>query len=177
MTCRSGCVQVNELIPEDDADCIYPDGKQPPIFWKTAVGMSDYLNSTIGCCTDHAFLTKTLLEEAGFESRRVLIPWHWLTEVFMGSSWNTIDATGGLMINTSTESMVDGMYRKVYMFITPYMYFDSADHYSPLVYPAFPSKVAGLGLEESDPLDKSLIHVILGYYNDPPYRNESALIN
>ena len=162
---RAGCVQVNELITEDSADYIYADGKTPPIYWKTAVGMTDYLNSKIGCCTDHAFLTKALLEEAGFESRRVLIGIaHITTEVFIDSSWHNIDATSGLMVNASIESMIEKIPRKTYLFFTPYMYFDSPLLYSSSLYSWFPSFIIGTGFEEGDSAtDKSQINIISGY--------------
>jgi hypothetical protein len=174
---RGGCVQVNELIDANSADFVYREYEgEPLLYWRTAVGMADYLNSKIGCCTDHAFLTKALLEEAGFESRRVLIPGHWLTEVSADSSWYTVDASFGTMINASTESMVQGTKRTVYLFFTPYMDFDSKGHYSPNVYPWGPTVAMAAGLDgginnESD------FEVIWGYYDDPPFANELEQIN
>ncbi|PKN89351.1 MAG: hypothetical protein CVU51_00765 [Deltaproteobacteria bacterium HGW-Deltaproteobacteria-1] len=166
MISRAGCVQVNELITEDSADYIYADGKTPPIYWKTAVGMTDYLNSKIGCCTDHAFLTKALLEEAGFNSRRVYIGVaHVMTEVLIDSSWRTIDATAGLMVNTSMASMIEKTPRKTYLFFTPYMYFDSPLFFSLPLYPSFPSYIIGTGFEEGGgATDISQINIFLGYY-------------
>jgi hypothetical protein len=174
---RDGCAQVNELIDADSADFIYREYEgEAPLYWRTAVGMSDFLNSQIGCCIDHAFLTKALLEEAGFESRRVLIPGHWLAEVSMNSSWYTIDASFGTMINASTESMVQGTKRTVYLFFTPYMDFDSKDHYTPQVYPWGPTFSMAAGLDGG--IDKeSDFEVILGYYDDPPFANELEQIN
>lgn len=174
---RSGCVQVNELINADSADFIYSeyDG-EPPLYWRTAVGMADFLNSRIGCCTDHAFFTKALLEEAGFDSRRVILPGHWVTEVSMDSSWYTVDASAGIMINASTESMVQGTKRTVYLFFTPYMYFDSEDHYAPTIYPWFPTISMGVGLEGGI-VEESDFETILGYLDDPPFQNELEQIN
>jgi hypothetical protein len=162
---RVGCAQVNELISEDSGDFIYPDGRMPPIYFKRFVGMTDYLNSKIGCCTDHAFLTKALLEQAGFESRRVVIGIaHITTEVFIDSSWYNIDATGGLLVNASIESMIEGIQRKVYLFFTPYMYFDSPAHYASIEYPWFPTFVMGAGFEEGGgAMYKSQLRVIVGY--------------
>ena len=173
---RSGCVQANELITEDSADFLYPDGLEPPLYWRTAVGMAGFVNSKIGCCTDHAFLTKALLEWAGFKSRRVALPHHWLTEVFIDSSWYTIDASAGVMVNATTESMVDGVNRTGYLFFTPYMYYISADHYASRYYPWFPMVSMGSGLEDGF-ADKSQIQVILGYYDNPPWHNEIEQLN
>jgi hypothetical protein len=173
---RPGCVQVNELIKEDFADFLYQEYQgEDPIYWRTAVGMSDYLNSKIGCCTDHAFLTKVLLDEAGFETRRVTIPGHWLTEVLIGSSWYTVDASSGLMVNASTEAMLQGNKRMAYLFFTPYMDFESIDHYASAIYPWLPTLSIGTGIEGGI-VDESEVYIILGYYDDPPFKNESEQI-
>jgi hypothetical protein len=121
-------------------------------------------------------LTKALLEEAGFESRRVLLPWHWMTEVFIDSSWYTIDAMGGVMVNASTESMVEGIKRKVYLFFTPYMDFDSANYYASSLYPWFPTVSFESGFDGGI-TDKSQFQVITGYYDIPPWQNELSQIN
>jgi hypothetical protein len=174
---REGCLQVNELIDADSADFIYREYEgEAPLYWRTAVGMADYLNSKIGCCTDHAFLTKALLEEAGFESRRVLIPGHWLTEVSVDSSWYTIDASFGTMINASTESMVQGTKRTVYIFFTPYMDFDSKDYYSPNVYAWGPTVSMAAGLDGGI-LEETDFEIITGYYDYSPFNNELEQIN
>jgi hypothetical protein len=173
----TGCVQVNELINANSANFIYSEDEgEGLLYWRTAVGMADYLNSRIGCCTDHAFFTKALLEEAGFESRRVIIPGHELTEVSMDSSWYTIDASSGIMVSASTESMVQGAKRTVYLFFTPYMYFDSEDSYVSSFYPWFPTISMGAGIDGGI-LEESDIEVILGYCDDPPFRNELEQIN
>ena len=174
---RPGCVQVNELIGADSGDFIYAEYEgEEVLYWRTAVGMGDYIKSMIGCCTDHAFLTKALLEEAGFESRRVKISGHWLTEVLTDSYWYTIDASAGVMVNASTESMVQGTKRTAYLFFTPYMHFESEDHYASAIYPWFPTVSVGAGLD-GDIVEESEFEVISGYFDNPPFQNELEQLN
>jgi hypothetical protein len=174
---RTGCVQVNEMIDADSADYIFAEYEgESPLYWKTAVGMADFINSVIGCCTDHAFLSKAILEEAGFESVRVETPVHWLTEVSIDSIWHTVDASAGILVNASMDTMCQGTKRTAYLFLTPYMYFDSEEHFAASFYPQFANFTMSTGLKGGY-VKQSEIQIIDGYRDDPPYANELEQIN
>ena len=80
------------------------------------------------------------------------------------------------MLNKSAEAMFEGVQRSAYLFFTPYMYFDSPEHYSSSLYPLFPTVPMGIGLGVGV-IDISEIQIILGYYDNPPRQNETAQLN
>ncbi len=138
-----GCVRVNETITAEEGDFIFDyadDGT--PIYFKYASDMTDYLNSNIGCCTDHAYITKLLLDEGGYIARRLVSPGHWFAEALIGDDWYTLDASFGVLVKSSIEEMKVEKKRTAYVFVSPYMV-----EKHPLIYPEYTKYTISLGLE------------------------------
>jgi hypothetical protein len=66
-----------------------------------------YLASKIGCCTDHAYLTKSLLDHEGIENRLTAIPGHVFNEARLGPNWCVVDATTNLFMEMSWEDLYE----------------------------------------------------------------------
>ncbi len=139
----SGCVRVNETISPEEGDYIFEYAHDStPIYYKHAEDMSDYLNSKIGCCTDHAFITKILLDKADYLARRLVSPGHWFAETVVDGNWYTIDASFGSLVKSSIEDMKSNVKRTAYIFILPYM-----EENHPLIYPTYAKYTISLGLK------------------------------
>ena len=90
---RAGCVQTNENIDfqtVQDSD----------------MTVRTYLDSEIGCCTDYAYLLKYLLDRAGIPNRLVVLPGHLANEAELSSGWHVLDATTGMTISHSWQSLL-----------------------------------------------------------------------
>jgi hypothetical protein len=59
-----------------------------------------YLDSEIACCTDYAYLMKSLLDHEGIENRLTEIPGHVFNEVRLGGHWCIADASCNLFIES-----------------------------------------------------------------------------
>ena len=67
----------------------------------------DYLNASIGCCTDYANLFKYLLDQAGIKNRKtnLVTVGHVLNEVFLEGQWQVMDANTNLWLHHSWEEL------------------------------------------------------------------------
>lgn len=85
---KKGCVRSNEengwqLVPVDE------------------VTVQTYIQSSIGCCTDSAYLLSYLLKRANIRQRLIKFPGHVLNEVRIGEQWYTLDAFSNIMFHAS----------------------------------------------------------------------------
>jgi hypothetical protein len=76
--------------------------------WKApAESLATYLEAQIGCCTDFAYLTKSLLDHEKIENRLTEIPGHIFNEVKLGNRWRIVDATANLFVGCSWEELYE----------------------------------------------------------------------
>ncbi len=67
-----------------------------------------YLESEIACCTDYAYLTKTLLDREGIENRLTAIPGHLFNEVRLDGRWCIVDSSCNLFIESGWDELYAG---------------------------------------------------------------------
>lgn len=89
---KPGCVLGNE-----DQQWQRPDLK--------SINAATYLRSKIGCCNDHAYLVKFLLDSENIPNRLTVIPGHIFNEANIDGQWWTLDATANLMIPHAWETI------------------------------------------------------------------------
>lgn len=164
---RTGCVQANEQII---SDLIYREyNNEKPIFWKTARGLRDFLQSEIGCCTDHALFVKIFMDGINIPSRRVFIPGHWINEVKYNNGENyIIDGSSNLIISGTVEGLLNGNYRQIWLFYNSKMDYDA--------WPTFPTHSFIMGLTDSTIQKGAKIIYYNGYRSNKIYYNEVAQI-
>jgi len=64
-----------------------------------------YLESNIGCCSDHAYILKMLLDRAGIPNRRVVTWVHVFNEARFSDGWLTLDATTAMVFHGDWEAI------------------------------------------------------------------------
>jgi hypothetical protein len=64
-----------------------------------------FLHAKIGCCSDFAYLTKSLLDHEGYVNRLTTIPGHVFNEVLLDGRWCIVDATTNMFIDMSWEEL------------------------------------------------------------------------
>lgn len=115
-----GCVGEHELVTAAEADDEIDYDDRAPIYIRTPTSLRDYLQSPIGCCSDHAFFLKFLFERFGMEARRSYIPGHVTVEAKIDGQWNVVDATTRVIVTRSMSEMLTGVARDVYLFPADY---------------------------------------------------------
>lgn len=101
-----------------------------------APSLRAYLDAKIGCCSDHANLTKSLLDHAGIENRLTANPGHIFNEVRIDGRWCVVDTSANLFIDASWEELFDTHepLKRVAVFVFPHPNSLDADpeNYRPL---------------------------------------------
>ena len=64
-----------------------------------------YLASEIGCCSDYAYLLKSLLDHEGIENRLTTIPGHVFNEAKLNGRWCMLDPTTNIFLETTWEEL------------------------------------------------------------------------
>jgi hypothetical protein len=96
-----------------------------------------YLASRVGCCTDYAYLLKSLLDHEGLENRLTCIPGHAFNEVKLHGRWRILDPTTGLFVDAGWDDLyADGAPGdsrvRVVMFRHPGLAGESSCRYRPV---------------------------------------------
>ncbi len=87
---RSGCVASNEMTGFQTIE--YPT-------------IQTYVQSDIGCCTDHSHLMAFLLTRSGITNRRISAGFHTFNEALIDNRWVVLDATHNSAIKGSWETI------------------------------------------------------------------------
>src|ERR1019366_3277206 len=88
MNIVSGLWSYGNQTETDKAGCVF--GNEQNDWHAPPVSVLAYFKAKIGCCTDYACLTKSLLDHEGIENRLTAIPGHIFNEVRFGEHWYVV---------------------------------------------------------------------------------------
>jgi len=130
----SGLWGYGNIVNLDKPGCVLTNEHND---WQDTVpSLSAYLDSDIGCCTDFAFLTKSLLDHEGIDNRLTSIPGHVFNEVRLNGRWCILDATMNIFVQASWDELYVRETRDKAIIVLVFPHANLADTKSPQYRPA-----------------------------------------